>query len=62
MSVPGLSTMVDCIDCGADLVLPETLEAGEIIDCTTCGAELEVIDTDGPVLDAAPELAEDWGE
>lgn len=54
--------MSACIDCGAELSLPDALEAGEIIDCTTCGAELEVIDTDGPVLDTAPELAEDWGE
>lgn len=54
--------MVNCIECGAELSLPATLEPGEIVDCTTCGAELEVIDTDGPVVDTAPELAEDWGE
>ncbi|MDY6818953.1 MAG: lysine biosynthesis protein LysW [Halobacteriales archaeon] len=52
----------DCVECGATLALPDTLEVGEIIDCDTCGAELEVVDTAPPVLEPAPELEEDWGE
>lgn len=54
--------MADCTECGAELVLPESLEAGEIVDCTTCGAELEVLDATEPTLDTAPDLAQDWGE
>ena len=54
--------MTDCIECGADLTLHESLEIGEIVDCGTCGAELEVIDTDPVALDTAPEQEEDWGE
>jgi alpha-aminoadipate carrier protein LysW len=54
--------MAECIECGADVSLHESLEVGEIVDCTTCGAELEVIGTDPVGLDTAPELEEDWGE
>jgi len=54
--------MTDCIECGAELTLHESLEVGEIVDCGTCGAELELIDTDPVALDTAPELEEDWGE
>lgn len=58
----GESTMAECVECGADVSLHDNLEAGEILDCTTCGAELEVVETNPPVLDKAPELEEDWGE
>lgn len=54
--------MADCIECGAEVSLHDSLEVGEIVDCGTCGAELEVIDTDPVELDSAPELEEDWGE
>jgi len=54
--------MTDCTECGADVVLPDDLEVGEIVDCDTCGTELEVLETAPPSLDRAPELAEDWGE
>lgn len=55
-------TEADCVECGTSLSLHDDLEAGEIVDCTTCGVELEVIEAHPPVLDRAPELAEDWGE
>jgi alpha-aminoadipate carrier protein LysW len=54
--------MTECIECGADVALHDTLEVGEIVDCDTCGTELEVVDVDPPVLERAPELDEDWGE
>ena len=54
--------MPDCIECGAELTLHDTLEVGEIVDCGTCGAELEVVDTKPVSLETAPELEEDWGE
>lgn len=54
--------MVDCIECGAGVALPDNVERGEIIDCGTCGVELEVLRTDPVEFDLAPELAEDWGE
>ncbi|MWG34337.1 lysine biosynthesis protein LysW [Halomarina oriensis] len=54
--------MTTCPECGADVVLPDDVETGEILDCGTCGAELEVLSTDPVELDVAPELEEDWGE
>ncbi|WP_336035778.1 lysine biosynthesis protein LysW [Halobacterium yunchengense] len=54
--------MSTCPECGADLALHDDLEVGEIVDCGTCGTELEVVDVDPPVLEEAPDLAEDWGE
>ncbi|MFB6072267.1 MAG: lysine biosynthesis protein LysW [Halobacterium sp.] len=54
--------MSTCTECGADVAVHADAEVGEILDCGTCGTELEVVDTAPPVLDRAPELAEDWGE
>lgn len=54
--------MTDCAECGAELALPDGLEAGEIVDCATCGTELEVISVEPLVVDTAPDLEEDWGE
>lgn len=51
-----------CVECGAAVSVPPDLEIGEILDCPTCGVELEAVDTSPPVLERAPELAEDWGE
>ena len=62
VGIPVEHTMAECVECGADVSLPEHVEVGEIVDCTTCGAELEVVAVDPPVLDKAPELEEDWGE
>ena len=55
-------TMAECVECGAEVSLHDGIERGEIVDCGTCGAELEVVDTEPPVLETAPELEEDWGE
>jgi alpha-aminoadipate carrier protein LysW len=54
--------MPECIECGADVSLHDTVEVGEIVDCATCGAELEVVGIGPVALDSAPELEEDWGE
>jgi len=54
--------MSTCIECGAEVTLHEDVEVGELVDCGTCGTELEVLGVDPVELDAAPELAEDWGE
>ncbi|MFW6448105.1 MAG: lysine biosynthesis protein LysW [Halobacteriota archaeon] len=51
-----------CVECGAEIAVPDDLEVGEILDCTTCGIELEAVDVSPPVLARAPELDEDWGE
>lgn len=55
-------TEADCVECGAAVTVHDDVLTGELIDCTTCGTELEVAETNPPVLRAAPELEEDWGE
>lgn len=35
--------MARCIECNADIELPEDMECGEIIECGNCGVELEII-------------------
>ena len=52
----------ECPECAAQVELPEGTLKGEIIECPECGVELEVISTDPPELDLAPEEEEDWGE
>ena len=53
---------MECIECGADLDIPDDVEEGEILTCPDCGVELEVISTDPLEVDVAPEEEEDWGE
>jgi alpha-aminoadipate carrier protein LysW len=57
-----MADTAECVECGADVALPDDAEIGEIVDCATCGTELEVIDVSPPVIEPAPELEEDWGE
>ena len=57
-----MAATAECVECGAEVALPDDVETGEIVDCDTCGTELEVLEVDPPVLDRAPELEEDWGE
>lgn len=52
----------NCIECGAEVEIPEDVMKGEIITCGDCGVELEVIETDPITLDQAPLEMEDWGE
>ncbi len=57
-----MTDTAECVECGAEVTLPDDAEIGEIVDCDTCGTELEVTDVNPPVLEPAPELEEDWGE
>ncbi|MCD6349010.1 MAG: sulfonate ABC transporter [Candidatus Korarchaeota archaeon] len=52
-----------CPVCGADVVLPEDVMAGELLECSSCGATLEVYEQDSVfLLKEAEEIGEDWGE
>jgi alpha-aminoadipate carrier protein LysW len=53
--------MTECTECGAGLTLTNPV-VGEIIECGDCGLELEVRNTSPLTVEAAPEVAEDWGE
>ena len=57
-----MTETAECVECGAEVALPDDAEIGEIVDCGTCGTELEVVDVDPPAVELAPELEEDWGE
>ena len=61
MSVPATAAEAACVDCGSSLGARVSLP-GEILDCPDCGLELEVVSLDPLVLEAAPEVEEDWGE
>ena len=52
--------MAECPVCGAEIVLDDDIEIGEIIACDDCGSELEVTGKDR--LQEAPQEEEDWGE
>ena len=52
----------ECPECGAQIELPESTEAGEILSCQDCGTRLEVRSASPPVLEKAPKVEEDWGE
>jgi alpha-aminoadipate/glutamate carrier protein LysW len=52
--------MAECPVCGAEIVLEDDVEEGEIITCEDCGSELEVEGKDS--LREAPQEEEDWGE
>lgn len=53
--------LTECIDCGANIALANPV-IGEIVDCPDCGLELEVRGLTPLAVQAAPEVAEDWGE
>jgi alpha-aminoadipate carrier protein LysW len=52
--------MAECPVCGAEIILEDDAEKGEIITCEDCGSELEVTGND--TLQEAPQEEEDWGE
>ncbi|EQB68118.1 MAG: hypothetical protein AMDU1_APLC00004G0060 [Thermoplasmatales archaeon A-plasma] len=54
----------ECNVCGGSLQVPDDVIKGEIVSCPDCGVEYEVSEIrDGnPVLRAAEEIREDWGE
>jgi len=53
---------IECLECGAEITLPEDVMENELVVCPDCGMELEVIALDPLQVDYAPEVEEDWGE
>jgi alpha-aminoadipate carrier protein LysW len=53
---------VSCIECAAEISLPDNPEVGEIIVCPDCGVDLEVTGLDPATVELAPMEQEDWGE
>ena len=53
---------VECLECAADVPIPEDAMQNELIVCPDCGVELEILSLDPLQVDYAPEVEEDWGE
>ncbi len=54
--------MTECIECGAEIKLPDGTVKGEIVDCPECSFELEVSNPETGELKAAELEGEDWGQ
>ena len=52
----------ECLECAAEITIPDDVMQNEIIACPECGTDLEVIQLNPLELDYAPEVEEDWGE
>jgi len=53
---------IECVECGADVIVAADAMEGEILTCPDCGTELEIISLDPLEIDLAPMEMEDWGE
>ena len=55
---------IKCVDCGADVELPEEAIPGEIIGCPDCGLDYAIIKDASGLLILQQLLieGEDWGE
>ncbi len=53
-----------CVECDAELSVPEDILVGEILNCSECGLELEVkkVNSDRVELQELMIEGEDWGE
>lgn len=53
-----------CVECGAEISVPNDAIVGEIVSCKDCSAEYEVaeISNGNVLLKAAEQVGEDWGE
>jgi alpha-aminoadipate carrier protein LysW len=52
----------ECPECAAEVRIDADARVSEIIECADCRSELEIASVEPPVLTAAPEVEEDWGE
>ena len=52
----------ECPVCGAEIEFAEDTVQGELLECPECGTELEVVSTDPPKVEEAPQEEEDWGQ
>ena len=59
-----MSITAECVVCAEPIPVDAGVEKAEIVPCSACGQEHEVasVGPDGVVLEAAPEVEEDWGE
>lgn len=51
-----------CVECDAEVDIPDDALENELVSCPECGAELEIMKLNPVTLELAPEVEEDWGE
>jgi alpha-aminoadipate carrier protein LysW len=52
-----------CLECGAEILVPDDAVSGEIVSCPDCGLDFEVRNEGGNIsLKPATIEGEDWGE
>ena len=55
--------MTKCVECDADISIPNDALAGEIVSCPECGASFELVTaSEGFDLKPAQTVGEDWGQ
>jgi alpha-aminoadipate carrier protein LysW len=55
---------INCVDCGAEIELPEDIVKGEIISCPDCGLDFVTVEDESGLLGIQELMieGEDWGE
>lgn len=53
--------MVECLECGAEMHVPDDATAGDMVACRVCGETFEVIAVDPPEIDY-PDDDDDWDD
>jgi alpha-aminoadipate/glutamate carrier protein LysW len=55
---------MNCIECAAEIRVPQDAIDGEIVSCDDCGSsfELDISESGVLTLKQAESVAEDWGE
>ena len=55
--------MAECIECGADILIPGDALSGEIVTCADCGSSFDLVGgPDSFSLKPAQTVGEDWGQ
>jgi alpha-aminoadipate/glutamate carrier protein LysW len=60
----GESEKMNCLECTAEMKIPEDAIDGEIVTCPDCGTsfELDISQTGEKSIKPAETVGEDWGE
>ena len=55
--------MTNCLECDANITVPDDAVEGEIVTCAECGASFELVkNSNGFELKPAQTVGEDWGQ
>jgi len=56
--------LMNCVDCGAGIEIPEDVIQGEIISCPDCGLDFVIVKDESGLLSLQELMieGEDWGE